>query len=137
MSSYPSNLFERLQFRAARSTRSGPVRGQADNDTLDGLPIRQWRKQEVVVGANDPPSSVTDAPRRGEGIWKELPMPEGSNNYPIWSQQILRAARAGRILHSQEIIRNLYGKKTAEDDKGADVEAVSYTHLTLPTKRIV
>jgi len=130
-----TNLFERLQFRAARSTRSGPVRGQADNDTLDGLPIRQWRKQEVVVGANDPPSSVTDAPRRGEGIWKELPMPEGSNNYPIWSQQILRAARAGRILHSQEIIRKLYGKKSAEDDKGAEVDEAEEGDEKRGTKR--
>ena len=135
MSSYATNLYERGQFRAARSTRSGPVRGQADNDTLDGLPIRQWRKQEVVVGANDPPSSVTDAPRRGEGIWKELPMPEGSNNYPIWSQQILRAARVGRILHSQGIIRNLYGKKTAEDDKGADVEETEEGDEKRGTKR--
>lgn len=48
-------------------------------------------------------------------------MPEGSSNYPLWSQQILRAARAGRILKSQEIIRSLYRKNAGDDDK--DVEA--------------
>jgi hypothetical protein len=134
--STPTNLSQRLQFRAARSTRSGPVRGQADNDTLDGLPIRQWRKQEIIVGANDTPSSVTDAPRRGEGIWKELPMPEGSNNYPIWSQQILRAARAGRILQSGEIVRKLYGKKTVEDEgKRVDVEEAEEGEEKRGTKR--
>jgi len=62
-------------------------------------------------------------------------MPEGSNNYPIWSQQILRAARAGRILHSQEIIRKLYGKKSAEDDKGADVEEADEGDEKRGTKR--
>jgi len=109
------------QFRASRSTRSGPMRGQTDNDTLDGLPIRQWRKQESIIGASGAPNDITEAPSRGVGIWKELPMPEGSNNYPLWSQQILRAARAGRILKSQEIVRNLYRKTGGDDEK--DVEA--------------
>lgn len=109
------------QFRASRSTRSGPPRGQTDNDTLDGLPIRQWRKQDSVIGASDATNNITDAPSRGIGIWKELPMPEGSNNYPLYSQQILRAARAGNILKSQEIIRNLHRKNGGDDDK--EVEA--------------
>jgi hypothetical protein len=49
-------------------------------------------------------------------------MPEGSSNYPIWSQQILRAARAGRILQSQDVIRRMYSKRGPDDDKDADVE---------------
>jgi len=109
------------QFRSSRSTRAGPQRGHTDNDTLDGLPIRQWRKQDSIIGASEATNNITDAPSRGVGIWKELPMPEGSANYPLHSQQILRAARAGNILKSQEIIRNLYRKTGGDDDK--EVEA--------------
>lgn len=47
--------------------------------------------------------------------WRELPMPKGSELYPIWSQALLRAARAGRILQ-----RN--SKANEEDRDGAEDE---------------
>ena len=54
-----------------------------------------------LPGAFD--QAVFDAPgRNGTGRWPELPMPKGSNQYMPWSQQILRAARSGRILKRPE-----------------------------------
>ncbi|KAF2090170.1 hypothetical protein K490DRAFT_7302, partial [Saccharata proteae CBS 121410] len=76
---------------AGRSNRSG--RAQADHDVFEGLPIRQWRKQDIPIGASDAlsqPTSFTED-------WPELAMPRDSHLLPIHSQQLLRAARAGRL----------------------------------------
>ena len=94
------------QFRASRSTRSG--RPTADTDFLDGLPIRQWRKQESCVGA---PSSLNpDAPDGGmqpgqvpsQGGWPNWGLPKGMHMYAPWCQQLLRAARAGKTVRTAE-----------------------------------
>ncbi|KAF2397378.1 hypothetical protein EJ06DRAFT_457262, partial [Trichodelitschia bisporula] len=69
-------------------------RTQADDDTiLKGLPIRQWRESEATIGA--PPPDPT--PSTHKAPWPELPMPRDSHLLPEVSQQLLRAARAGRI----------------------------------------
>lgn len=59
---------------------------------LEGLPINQYREVEITVGANVGEDKPTD-----KDAWPELPMPRDSHMLPEYSQQILRAARAGRI----------------------------------------
>jgi hypothetical protein len=59
---------------------------------LEGLPINQYREVEITVGAN-----VGDNKPADKDAWPELPMPRDSHMLPEYSQQILRAARAGRI----------------------------------------
>jgi hypothetical protein len=59
---------------------------------LEGLPINQYREVEITVGAN-----LGDNKPADKDAWPELPMPRDSHMLPEYSQQILRAARAGRI----------------------------------------
>ena len=81
---------------------------------MEGLPVRQWRKQPAVVNKN-PQKDVQAESAQKNTIWRELPMPKGSDLYPPWSQALLRAARAGRILQ-----RN--SKSNEEDKDGAEEE---------------
>ncbi|KAH7079030.1 hypothetical protein BKA63DRAFT_256678 [Paraphoma chrysanthemicola] len=74
-----------------RSNRSG--RGQIEHNVLEGLPINQYREVEITVGANLGDNKPID-----KDAWPELPMPRDSHMLPEHSQQLLRAARAGRIL---------------------------------------
>ena len=60
---------------------------------LEGLPINQYREIEVTVGPNAADSKPVDA-----NAWPELPMPRDSHMLPEHSQQLLRAARAGRTI---------------------------------------
>ncbi len=75
---------EQLRNRNARTAN--------EIDVLEGLPIRQWRQVESHVG---PPQG--QLPLTGKSIWPELPMPRDSHMLPEVSQQLLRAARAGRL----------------------------------------
>jgi hypothetical protein len=59
---------------------------------LEGLPINQYREVEITVGANAGDIKPTD-----KDAWPELPMPRDSHMLPEHSQQLLRAARSGRI----------------------------------------
>ena len=74
---------------------------------MDGLPVRQWRKQPALVNTAPPKEAQPEAIK--DTIWKELPMPRGSEHYPPHVQALLRAARAGRILQS--------APKPTEDEK--------------------
>lgn len=60
---------------------------------LEGLPINQYREVEVTIG----PNSLDNKPVDKDG-WPELPMPRDSHMLPEHSQQLLRAARSGRLL---------------------------------------
>ncbi|KAF2488871.1 hypothetical protein BU16DRAFT_586660 [Lophium mytilinum] len=78
-------------FRARdRTNRSG--RGQVEHNVLEGLPINQYREVEVTVGQNLEEKASID-----KDAWPELPMPRDSHLLPEHSQQLLRAARAGRL----------------------------------------
>jgi hypothetical protein len=59
---------------------------------LEGLPINQYREVEITVGANAGDNKPID-----KNAWPELPMPRDSHMLPEHSQQLLRAARSGRI----------------------------------------
>ncbi|KAF2819972.1 hypothetical protein CC86DRAFT_374687 [Ophiobolus disseminans] len=73
-----------------RSNRSG--RGQIEHNVLEGLPINQYREVEITVGA-----SAGDNKPADKDAWPELPMPRDSHMLPDHSQQLLRAARSGRV----------------------------------------
>ena len=72
--------------------------------------MRQWRKQPSLANQAPQKEAQVNAAKE-DTIWKELPMPKGSELYPPWSQALLRAARAGRILQTAQ--------KPVEDDKDA------------------
>jgi hypothetical protein len=59
---------------------------------LEGLPISQYREAEITIE----PSSADNKPVDKNG-WPELPMPRDSHMLPEHSQQLLRAARSGRL----------------------------------------
>lgn len=80
---------------------------------FDGLPVRQWRQQETTV--QPPVAEVQNAfglaqtvpqdaaPGRPFDKWAvERAMPRGSELYAPWCQQILRAARAGKIAKKRD-----------------------------------
>ncbi|KAJ4374104.1 hypothetical protein N0V83_002843 [Neocucurbitaria cava] len=73
-----------------RSNRSG--RGQIEHNVLEGLPINQYREAEVTVGPNSADNKPVD-----KDAWPELPMPRDSHMLPEHSQQLLRAARSGKL----------------------------------------
>ena len=83
---------------------------------MDGLPVRQWRKQPTIANVAPQKEAQVDSSEK-DTIWRELPMPKGSELYPPWSQALLRAARAGRIVKPPP--------KPIEDDKegGEDEDA--------------
>ena len=60
---------------------------------LEGLPINQYREIEVTVGLNTVENKQVDK----DAYWPEQPMPRESHMLPEHSQQLLRAARSGRI----------------------------------------
>lgn len=59
---------------------------------MKGLPVRQWRQTDTLIGP--PPEAETQF---GKQRWPEWPMPRDSQQLPEVSQQLLRAARAGRL----------------------------------------
>lgn len=89
LSEYIANLPSQFRSNRARD-RSG--RTQIDHDVFEGLPVRQWRQGESLIG---PPPTVQAAP--GKQIWPEPPMPRDWHMLPEVSQQLLRAARAGKL----------------------------------------
>ncbi|KAH7119823.1 hypothetical protein B0J11DRAFT_534700 [Dendryphion nanum] len=74
-----------------RSNRSG--RGQVEHNVLDGLPIQQYKEVEFHIGQNTAENKLADK----DSLWPELSMPRESHLLPEHSQQLLRAARAGRV----------------------------------------
>jgi hypothetical protein len=94
---------------------------------MEGLPVRQWRKQPAVL--NNAPQKETQAQaNQQDTIWRELPMPKGSELYPVHSQALLRAARAGRIL--QRTLQNNDEDKDGPDD-GEEAEGEQDTSFVV------
>ncbi|KAF7892703.1 uncharacterized protein EAF02_000241 [Botrytis sinoallii] len=87
--------------------------GYVDHDILEGIPVRQWRREFVTVAP--PPPQESSASQND--IWaKELPwgMPKDSHLLPQHSQDLLRAARSGKI----------YKRPTPMDEEEQDLEAI-------------
>lgn len=108
---------------SGRSNRSG--RGQVDHDVFEGLPIRQWRQSDAVVG----PAANQNQQPLSKDDWPEPPMPRDSHLLPDHSQILLRAARAGR----------LYKLPTPPDEeekeKGEEDEEAKETQTGYVTKK--
>ncbi|KAF7867362.1 hypothetical protein EAF04_005445 [Stromatinia cepivora] len=86
--------------------------GYVDHDILEGIPVRQWRREYVTVAP--PPPQENNASQND--IWaSELPwgMPKDSHLLPQHSQDLLRAARSGRI----------YKRPAPMDEEEQDLEA--------------
>lgn len=84
-----------------------------DHDIYDGIPVRQWRRENVTV-APPPDQENTNAQN---DIWAiELPhgMPKDSHLLPQHSQDLLRAARSGKI----------YRRPVPVEEEEADADVV-------------
>ncbi|OTA58612.1 hypothetical protein K449DRAFT_385593 [Hypoxylon sp. EC38] len=82
-------------FRQNTQTRRGNRSGYVEHDDFEGLPVRQWRQEWVRI-APPPPADTTQK----NDIWAiELPhgMPKDSHLLPTHTQELLRAARSGRL----------------------------------------
>ncbi|KAG9187738.1 hypothetical protein G6011_05609 [Alternaria panax] len=73
-----------------RSNRSG--RGQIEHNVLEGLPISQYREAEITIEPNSADNKPLD-----KDAWPAPPMPRDSHMLPEHSQQLLRAARSGKL----------------------------------------
>lgn len=89
MSNHPDDDTNQSQLRS----RAHRAQGDDEANILKGLPIHQWRQteQHVVPPSEQQPTGV------GKQTWPELPMPRDSHLLPEVSQQLLRAARAGKL----------------------------------------
>ncbi|KXJ94204.1 hypothetical protein Micbo1qcDRAFT_42202 [Microdochium bolleyi] len=97
-------------FRTATQTRRSNRAGYVEHDDFEGLPVRQWRQEWVKIA---PPPTVETVQKND--IWDlELPhgMPKDSNLLPPHTQELLRAARSGR----------LYKRPAPTDDDDGDNE---------------
>ncbi|RDA88323.1 hypothetical protein CP532_5575 [Ophiocordyceps camponoti-leonardi (nom. inval.)] len=98
-------------------TRRANRGGYVDHDDFEGLPVRQWRHEWVSVTTQQPPEQ-----QQQNDIWAvELPhgLPRDSNLLPAHSQELLRAARSGR----------LYKRPPPTDDDDIDGD------MTLPPEK--
>ncbi|RAL68281.1 hypothetical protein DID88_007012 [Monilinia fructigena] len=94
--------------------------GYVDHDVLEGIPVRQWRREFVTVAP--PPPQENNASQND--IWaSELPwgMPKDSHLLPQHSQDLLRAARSGKI----------YKRPAPMDEEEQDLDA----NLDKPDKK--
>lgn len=82
-------------FRQNTQTRRSNRSGYVEHDDFDGLPTRQWQQEWVNITPPPPPD-----PTRKSDIWAvELPhgMPKDAPMMPNHTQELLRAARSGRL----------------------------------------
>lgn len=97
-----------------RNTTRRTGRGHAaDHDIYEGLPVRQWRRDTVYVA----PPTAQDGLENAQDKWDvELPwgMPKDSNLLPQHAQDLVRAARSGRI----------YKRPAPIDEDGDDAEGL-------------
>ena len=75
-----------------RSNRSG--RGNADNDILEGLPVKQWSQTYSKVSLAP---AVSEVETGKDDKWGEPPMPRDCQMLSSWTQYLLRAARSGKV----------------------------------------
>jgi hypothetical protein len=80
-------------------------RGIVDHDIFEGLPVRNWRRDIVVVA----PPPAHDSSGNQKDKWDvELPwgMPKDAHLMPQHSQDLLRAARSGRLYVKRPLIED-------------------------------
>ncbi|KAM0342708.1 hypothetical protein ACHAPU_009319 [Fusarium lateritium] len=95
----------------APGTRRANRSGYAEHDDFEGLPVRQWRQEWISVA---PPQHQEQTQQND--IWSiDLPhgMPKDSHLLPAHSQELLAAARSGR----------LYKRPAPAEEEEADADA--------------
>ncbi|KUI64735.1 hypothetical protein VM1G_00494 [Cytospora mali] len=95
----------------ATNTRRGNRSGFAEHDDFEGLPVRQWRKEEVTFA----PSPEREEDKKDD-IWaEELPhgMPKDTHLLPQHSQELLKLARSGKLYRKRPL-----------DDEDADTDGL-------------
>ncbi|SPJ79633.1 related to apopolysialoglycoprotein [Fusarium torulosum] len=95
----------------APGTRRANRSGYAEHDDFEGLPVRQWRQEWISVA---PPQQQEQTQQND--IWSiDLPhgMPKDSHLLPAHSQELLAAARSGR----------LYKRPAPAEEEEADADA--------------
>ncbi|KAH9888625.1 hypothetical protein F4778DRAFT_754726 [Xylariomycetidae sp. FL2044] len=98
-------------FRPNTQTRRGNRGGYVEHDDFEGLPVRQWRQEWVNIAPPPPPDTT-----QKNDIWAvELlhGMPKDSHLLPTHTQELLRAARSGR----------LYKRPAPAEEDEADADA--------------
>ncbi|KAF2197029.1 hypothetical protein GQ43DRAFT_444593 [Delitschia confertaspora ATCC 74209] len=103
--------------------RSARTRGQVEHNVLEGLPIQQYREIEVTVA---PPQEKTAEQKGGR---PELPMPPNSEFLPEWTQNLLRAARAG-LLYKRAAVHD-EEKDKVEDEEEAKPPQEAHAGFTV------
>ncbi|KAK0749595.1 hypothetical protein B0T18DRAFT_427689 [Schizothecium vesticola] len=118
------------QLRTATTTRRGARGGYPEHDDFEGLPVRQWRQEWVTIAAPPPSNETTQQNDR----WAvELPfgMPKDFNLLPPHTQELLRAARSGRLYKrpapAEEEDADLDAPEIKSDKKEAEPQVNSFT----------
>lgn len=83
---------KKAKLTGSSQLRNRNARTANDIDILEGLPVRQWKKDEAQIG---PPQVLQ--PLAGRAYFPELPMPRDSHLLPEHSQHFLRLARAPTV----------------------------------------
>ncbi|KAL3426098.1 apopolysialoglyco-like protein [Phlyctema vagabunda] len=103
-------------YRAGGSSRRTNRTNVANHDILEGIPVRQWRRDYVTVA----PQTTQESTTSQNDIWAiELPhgMPKDYLDLPQHSQDLLRAARSGKIykrpapVEEEEVDPEVVGEK--------------------------
>ncbi|KAK3331043.1 hypothetical protein B0H66DRAFT_528378 [Apodospora peruviana] len=83
------------KYRTATQTRRGVRSGLAEHDDFEGLPVRQWRQEWVNIA----PTSPAESTQPNDPFANDLPygMPKDTPLLPPHSQELLHAARSGRL----------------------------------------
>ncbi|KAI9754016.1 MAG: hypothetical protein M4579_004892 [Chaenotheca gracillima] len=103
-----------FKYRAAnQSRRSG--RAQVDHDIFEGLPVRNWRRQTLTVGAA-PKVETTN----NRNLPSELPMPKDSHLLCPMSRALLQAARAGRVNKPPQLAESEIKDGPEDEDPGKE-----------------
>lgn len=97
-------------------------RGLVDHDIFEGLPVRNWRR-DIVVVAPPPAHNTLNQPADKWDV--ELPwgMPKDSDLMPQHSRDLLRAARSGRLYQKRPLMEEDQEDDTLMADKPEKKEA--------------
>lgn len=112
-----------LEFQYRNNTQSRRQnRGLVDHDIFEGLPVRSWRR-DIVVVAPPPAHNTLNQPADKWDV--ELPwgMPKDSDLMPQHSRDLLRAARSGRLYQKRPLMEEDQEDDTLVADKTEKKEA--------------
>ncbi|RDW77685.1 hypothetical protein BP6252_05738 [Coleophoma cylindrospora] len=125
-------------YRASGQSRRANRGNVANHDLFEGIPVRQWRRDIVTVA----PQPTHESSTVQNDIWAvELPhgMPKDYLDLPQHSQDLLRAARSGKIYkrpapsEEEEVDPELVGEKPDkkdEDPKERGFTARAWKHVS-------